>query len=40
MELLAVMKNIGSKVLGETQTASLAQAERRVGELEKNIPII
>lgn len=37
MELLADMKNKGSKVLGETQTASLAQAELRVGELEKDI---
>lgn len=40
MELLADMKNMGSKVLGETQTASLAQAEVRVGELEKEIYII
>lgn len=40
MELLADMKNMGSKVLGETQTASLAQAEIRVGELEKDIYII
>lgn len=37
MELLADMKNMGSTVLGETQRASLAQAERRVGELEKDI---
>ena len=37
MELLADMKNMGSKVLGETQTASLAQAEIRVGELEKDM---
>lgn len=40
MELLADMKNMGSKVLGETQTASLAQGEIRVGELEKDIYII
>ena len=39
MELLADMKNKGSKVLGETQTASLAQAELRVGELEKDISL-
>ena len=32
MELLADMKNMGSKVLRETQTASLAQAEIRIGE--------
>ncbi|KAL8856754.1 MAG: hypothetical protein Q9178_006712 [Gyalolechia marmorata] len=37
MELLADMKNMGSTVLGETQRASLAQAERRVGELENEI---
>jgi len=36
MELLADMKNVGGSVLGETQTASLAQAEIRVGELEKD----
>ena len=40
MELLADMKNMGSKDLGETQTASLAQAEIRIGELEKDIYII
>lgn len=37
MKLLTNMKNMDSKVLGETQTASLAQAEIRVGELEKDI---
>jgi hypothetical protein len=40
MELLADMKNMGSKVLGETQMASLAQAKIRVGKLEKDIYII
>ena len=40
MELLADMKNMGSAVLGETQMASLAQAEIRVSELEKSIDII
>lgn len=40
MELLADLKNMGSKVLGETQTASLAQAEMKVGELEKDLHII
>ena len=37
MELLADMKNMNSNILGETQTASLAQAEVRIGELEKGI---
>ena len=40
MELLADMKNMGSLVLGETQTASLAQAELRVGELENDVYIV
>lgn len=40
MELLADMKNMGSTVLGEMQTASLAQAEIRLGELEKHLHII
>lgn len=40
MELLADMKSMGSRVLGETQAASLAQAEIRVGELEKDIHVI
>ena len=35
MELLADMKNMGSKVLGETQTVSLGQAEIRVASLRK-----
>lgn len=39
MELLADTKNMGSNFLGETQTVSLAQAEIRVGELEKDIYI-
>lgn len=34
MEWLADMKDMGHEVLGETQMASLAQAEIRVGELE------
>lgn len=37
MELLKDMKNMGSKALGETHTASLTQAELRVGQLEKDI---
>ncbi|EFW19238.1 conserved hypothetical protein [Coccidioides posadasii str. Silveira] len=37
MELLADLKNVGSKVLGEAQTANLARAEIRLGELEKDI---
>lgn len=37
IDLLADMTNMGSNVLGETQTASLAQAEIRVAELEKDI---
>lgn len=40
VELLADMKNMGSKVLGDMQTASLAQAEIKIGELEKDIYII
>ena len=37
MGLLADIKSKGSSVLGETQTASLAQAEITVGELERGI---
>lgn len=37
MELLADIKDMGGTVLGEIQMASLVQAERRVGELEKDI---
>ena len=37
MGLLAEIKSMGSKVLGETQMASLAQAEITVGELEKGV---
>ena len=40
MGLLADIKSIGSRVLGETQTASLAQAEVAVGELEKGMKMI
>lgn len=40
MGLLADIKSLGSMVLGETQTASLAQAEVAVGGLEKGIYII
>ena len=40
MALLADTENMGSEILGETLTASLAQAKVRVGELEKNIHII
>ena len=40
MALLADTENMGSEILGETLTASLAQAKLRVGELEKNIHII
>ena len=36
-ELLGDMKCLAWKALGETQTASLARAERRVGELEREI---
>ena len=39
MELLAEMKAVGSNVLGGTQTASLAQAELRIGELEKELNV-
>ena len=37
MGLLADIKSKGSSVLGETQTASLAQAEITIGELERGI---
>lgn len=40
MALLADTENIGSEVLGETLTASLARAKARVGELEKHIHIV
>ncbi len=40
IELLADMEYMGSKVLGETLKASLAQAKTRVGELERDIYII
>lgn len=40
MALLADTENLGSEILGETLTASLAQAKVRVGELEKHIHII
>ena len=40
MTLLADTENMGSEVLGETLTASLAQAKVRVGELEKTLNII
>ena len=36
-ELVGDMKCLAWKALGETQTASLARAERRVGELEREI---
>ena len=39
MALLADTENMGSEVLGETLTASLAQGKVRVSELEKNIHI-
>lgn len=40
MDLLAEMKNMGGSLLGQTQMASLAQAERKLGQLEKYIPSI
>ncbi|KAL2830449.1 hypothetical protein BDW59DRAFT_158359 [Aspergillus cavernicola] len=40
MELLADMRNICSEALGEMQTASLAQAEVRVGELKREVYIL
>lgn len=40
MELLADVKSMGGEVLGETLSASLAQAEIRLGELEKDILIL
>ncbi|KAL8929203.1 MAG: hypothetical protein Q9208_001286 [Pyrenodesmia sp. 3 TL-2023] len=40
MQLLADMKDMGGTVLGEMQRASLAQAERRIGELETDISSI
>ena len=40
MELLADMKKTGSKVLGETQMAGLAQAEIKAGKLKKDIYIM
>ncbi|GIK02314.1 hypothetical protein Aspvir_006363 [Aspergillus viridinutans] len=40
MELLADVKSTGGEVLGETLSASLAQAEIRLGELEKDILIL
>lgn len=40
MELLADMKDMGSKFLGEMQAACLAQAEIRVSELEKDMYMI
>ncbi|RHZ64858.1 hypothetical protein CDV55_102527 [Aspergillus turcosus] len=40
MELLADVKSIGGEVLGETLSASLVQAEVRLGELEKDILIL
>ncbi|KAF7126041.1 hypothetical protein CNMCM5793_002400 [Aspergillus hiratsukae] len=40
MELLADVKSMGGEVLGETLSASLAQAEVRLGELEKDVLIL
>lgn len=40
IELLADLKNMGSKILGETQTARLAQAELRIGKLKEDFPSI
>ncbi|GIJ84477.1 hypothetical protein Asppvi_003324 [Aspergillus pseudoviridinutans] len=40
MELLADVNSTGGEVLGETLSASLAQAEIRLGELEKDILIL
>lgn len=39
MELLVDIKNVGSKVLGETQITSLAKAGLMIGELERDIYI-
>lgn len=36
LQLLADIKDTGSTILGETQMASLTQAERRIGEFEKD----
>lgn len=35
--LVADMEDMGNRVLGQTQTASLARAEIRVAQLEKDI---
>ncbi|KAL8772496.1 MAG: hypothetical protein Q9194_004601 [Teloschistes cf. exilis] len=40
MELLADVKDMGSKLLGEMQAACLAQAEIRISELEKDMYMI
>ena len=40
IELLGDMKAMGSKVLGDTQTARIGQSETRVGELIKDVYMI
>jgi len=40
MKLLVDMRKTGSKVLGETHMAGLAQAEMKAGKLKKDISTI